>query len=173
MKKLFITLGLVAAMTIPALAQQPTETTQCCKAKTECCKAKADGRKDKKEGRKGKADFANIPVDSLPAFQGINLTETQRTEIEKIRTEARAAKADAQKDLKKDRQDLKKDAVRGERQAKKDFRKDKQRGQAFAKKGQGFEKRMEARLQYLRRYKAVLSPEQYIQFLENTAASGK
>lgn len=87
-------------------------------------------------------------------FNGITLTEEQKTAIanlDKQRAEARKAACDQKQSAKKDKAN-KDNARRPSRE-------------------QVEQQRMAQRLDYLRRMQSILTPEQYITYLENTAVN--
>lgn len=87
------------------------------------------------------------------AFEGITLNDSQKAAIAKIDSnyyakarEARTANRDARKDMRKE-----------------------QRAQRMTTDSAARADRMQRRLAYLREFQKVLTPEQYVTFLENTA----
>ena len=108
------------------------KTEQCAKQKCDkpCDKQKCDKQKQK----------CNKPCDRQRAceFEGLNLTDAQKTQIKAIKEEQMAKRQAA-------------------RQAKE------------AKKAEQREARQNERKEYLAKVKAVLTPEQYVQYLENAA----
>lgn len=129
MKKTLLSVAIILASTlgITATAQSPANTQTCDNPKTECTKA-------------GKANKAVRPN----PFEGLNLTEQQKTELQSI-----APKKDCCKDKaeKKDRAQAK-----AEKQA---------------KRAENRQKMIQNRRDYLAKVKNILTPEQYVQFLEN------
>lgn len=77
-------------------------------------------------------------------FAGLNLTEQQQSQLQTLKTQMKDAKA---KDAKT------KEAAKAEKQA---------------QKKQKMEARVQARRDYLAKVKNILTPEQYVQFLENS-----
>lgn len=111
MKKKIIAAALLAIslVSFPSLAQQPTQ------ANPTCAEAQCNNK-------------ARCAVEKCDVFEGLNLTEQQKTQLNELRQQ-RAAKAKAE----------------GEK-----VRKD----------------RKQARQDYLNNVKAILTPEQYVSFLE-------
>lgn len=77
-------------------------------------------------------------------FAGLNLTEQQQSQLQALKTQMKDAKAKEAKT---------REAAKAERQA---------------QKKQKMEARVQARRDYLAKVKNILTPEQYIQFLENS-----
>lgn len=73
-------------------------------------------------------------------FEGLNLTPEQQTRLDALKAECKAAKADIKKDAAQKKEQVKKEARQG---------------------------RNEMKAQMLQKVKAILTPEQYVQFLEN------
>lgn len=78
-------------------------------------------------------------------FEGLNLTAEQQTKIDALKAECKAGREKAQADKKADRQKQRTD-------------------RADARKAQ--------RSEMLAKVKAILTPEQYVQFLENNFVNG-
>ena len=129
MKKTFLSVAILLASTlgITAVAQSPANSQTCNNTKTECTKA-------------GKTDKAVRPN----PFEGLNLTEQQKTELQSIAPKKDCCKSKADK---KDKAQAK-----AEKQAKR------------AEKRQEM---IQNRRDYLAKVKNILTPEQYVQFLEN------
>lgn len=77
-------------------------------------------------------------------FAGLNLTEQQQSQLQTLKTQMKDAKAKEAKT---------REAAKAERQA---------------QKKQKMEARVQARRDYLAKVKNILTPEQYVQFLENS-----
>lgn len=129
MKKTLLSVAIILASTlgITATAQSPANTQTCDNPKTECTKA-------------GKANKAVRPN----PFEGLNLTEQQKTELQSI-----APKKDCCKD-------------KAEKKDKAQAKAEKQ-----AKRAENRQKMIQNRRDYLAKVKNILTPEQYVQFLEN------
>ena len=78
-------------------------------------------------------------------FEGLNLTAEQQTKVDALKAECKAGREKAQADKKADRQKQRND-------------------RADARKAQ--------RTEMLAKVKAILTPEQYVQFLENNFVNG-
>lgn len=130
-----IAVAILGAFSAPAFAQNAgnekcTGTEQCAPEK---CK-KADGKKDckKADGKKAECKKGACP------FDGLNLTEQQKTQLQALNAERQQKAKAARKEAK---------------EAKKQCDK-------------------ECRAEYLAKVKAILTPEQYTQFLEQNYAQG-
>ncbi len=142
MKKTILSLAILLASSagITAIAQTPAQQAQ------------------KANSTEIKAPKGERPQ-ALDLFQGLNLTEQQKAQLKDLKPEVpkekRAEmmakhKADRQKQLEERKK------ARSEYKAKEKARKQEQTQQ-----------RKQARRDYLAKVKAILTPEQYIQFLEN------
>ena len=78
-------------------------------------------------------------------FEGLNLTAEQQSKIDALKEECKAQKSEFKKDAKAKKQQLKKDAKEG---------------------------RANMKAEMLKKVKAILTPEQYVQFLENAFVNG-
>lgn len=85
-------------------------------------------------------------------FAGLNLTDKQKAELQALKPGKDAKCKDAGKECKSKKECKAKDLSKAEKQA---FRK------------QAIEKRQQGRRDYLAKVKNILTPEQYVQFLEN------
>lgn len=137
MKKVFLSLALLSASAFSIMAQTPAQTctdpAQCAN-KEQCAKVERDGK-----GRDSKA------------FEGINLSDEQKTKLAALRQGKCTAKDDKAKMAGKDgeqREKLSKEQVQQMR---------KERA----------EKHQNARKEYLVQVKEILTPDQYVVFLEN------
>lgn len=149
MKKLMITLAVMAMTAGAAMAQSNDNNKECTKdcpnieqcQKQKDCK-KADCKKDCKKADCKKEDCKKA-CDAKGAceFEGLNLTDAQKEQIKNIKEEQKA-----QCQAKKEAAKAQKEACKADRQ--------------------------EARKAYLAKIKNVLTPEQYVQYLENQATSG-
>ncbi len=134
MKKTILSIAFVAAglFASTAFAANPNTGKNCDNCQTTCVEKGKKGPKGDKDnkGQRGQRD-------EMAAFEGINLTDAQKTSIKKLhadRQTAREARRQA-KDSTMQRPD-----------------------------------RRQARLDYFKAVSVILTPDQYVTFLENTAA---
>ena len=173
MKKI-IAIALVAALgaSVQSFAQSPDENVTSAENTAGNCKQICtQAPHHKKHDRRGAKHRANrpdrrrdfVPVDSMIAFDGITLTSEQSASIAKINDETRQAVKKAIAERKAERQANRKTdkACCG------DSNKMKKNDKAPLRPNP----RMQARLDYFIKIQQVLTTEQYIKFLENTAAS--
>lgn len=134
------TLGLTAVAQTPVNSQTGTNQTECTKAGKAC-----------------KAAKANRPN----PFEGLNLTEQQKSELQAIAPQKPARKCDKAQNGACN----KAKAGKGEKKdlaAKQQSKADKQ-----AKRAENRQQMIQNRRDYLAKVKNILTPEQYVQFLEN------
>lgn len=131
MKKMIVTAAIAAMVSggFTASAKNAKENTQ---PATTTCPAQRGPRCD-----------ANTPC---PAFDGINLTEAQKTQLKQLQ-DKRRTEAGTKRDAKRDA----KQAAKAAKQ----------------------ESRIQARRAHLAEIKSILTPEQYVTFLENSFVQGK
>lgn len=137
MKKVFLSLALLSASAFSIMAQTPAQTSSNqaqCVNKEQCAKVERDGN-----GRDSKA------------FEGINLTDEQKTKLAALRKGNCTAKDCTANVAGKD----------GEQKEKLTKEQLQQMRQERA------EKRQTARKDYLVQVKEILTPDQYVVFLEN------
>lgn len=137
MKKVFLSLALLSASAFSIMAQTPAQTSSNqaqCVNKEQCAKVERDGN-----GRDSKA------------FEGINLTDEQKTKLAALRKGNCTAKDCTAKVAGKD----------GEQKEKLTKEQLQQMRQERA------EKRQTARKDYLVQVKEILTPDQYVVFFEN------
>lgn len=145
MKKKILSLAILAisALSFTVMAQEPQQT---CDIQKKECRAQKPG-KPGKGGRNLRGGRHASGLGTMRSFEGITLTEAQKTSIEALNKEyvqsrrpaccqdsAQCAKPDREKAVKMK------------------------------------ESRKESRLAYLRKVQKVLTPEQYVTFLENNVA---
>lgn len=145
MKKTILSVAILLASTLglTAVAQTPSNS-QTCPNQTECTKA----------GKVGKTNRPN-------PFEGLNLTEQQKSELQAIAPQKPARKCDKAQNGTCD----KAKAGKGEKKdlaAKQQSKADKQ-----AKRAENRQQMIQNRRDYLAKVKNILTPEQYVQFLEN------
>ncbi len=131
MKKKFLGLAIVAMSLIAfnGMAQSTSGNNTAKQEKAEC-------KKDMKKGDR--------PAKVNP-FEGLNLTDAQKTKLQELDAKRAAAKAEKSKELKADKQKRDEAKLADRRAAKK---------------------------QYLQDVKAIIGPEQYVIFLENMVVNG-
>ena len=151
MKKVILSLAIFAATSLSMIAANDNNAnasnnektrTECAKDKKGECPGKKGFKGDRSDNKEGKG---------MKAFDGLNLTDTQKTKLEELRKEFKAKKESG---VKKDEN----------RKDKKDQLTAEQKQQMKAEKQA---KRQEAKQNYLNGVKSILTPEQYTQFLEN------
>ena len=137
MKKVILSLAIFAASSLSMIAANNNSTNNANsngKARTECVK----GNKENK---------------GMKAFEGLNLTDAQKTKLEQL-NEARRAEMQKKAEARKDNKDnKKKEQLTAE--------------QKQQRKAEKMAKRKEAKQNYLTSVKSILTPEQYTKFLEN------
>lgn len=152
-KILSVALATLFTLGFSAMAQDKatTEKKECAKECTIGGKCKADGKDKKGKCCKEKAQCKEGMQRKAPnPFEGLNLTEAQQQQISAIVTPQQVLKA-----------------ARSEKQDKADTAMTPQVRRQMVK---------DVRANYLNQVKAVLTPEQYVQFLENNyvnAVQGK
>ena len=141
MKKTILSVAilLVSTLGLTAVAQTPANS-QTCPNQTECTKA-------------GKAGKTNRPN----PFEGLNLTEQQKSELQAIAPQKPARKCDKAQNGTCDKAKARK-ADKTKQQSKVDKQ---------AKRAENRQQMMQYRRDYLAKVKNILTPEQYVQFLEN------
>ena len=145
MKKFVIALAFAATTGLAALAQAPQQCPnnngQQCPAKEQCAPDQCPAQQCAPDQCPLTACTDSATCQQRPCeFEGLNLTDAQKAQIKEIKAAQRAEfKAKAQ-------------AARADKK------------QAKADRRQAME---QGRRDYLAKIKAVLSPEQYVQYLEN------
>lgn len=141
MKKTILSVAILLASTLgmTAMAQTP-ETTQ--QTKTECVK-----------GRSGKQMNRPNP------FEGLNLTEQQKSELQALRQEMKNGQKPGKGTCEK--------AKAGKCEKAKAGKCEKAKADNQAKRAERRQAMTQARRDYLAKVKNILTPEQYVQFLEN------
>lgn len=154
MKKTFLSIAILAssifafaATNTPSQSSTTTPTEQSAPAKQ--VKEKKNGKKSE---RKGSATEGRRPAEGR-LFEGLNLTENQKERLAALKEKTRADRAAAKKDGKKDGKG------RSEKLT------PEQREQMKAQKTSD-------RRAFLAGVKEILTPEQYITFLENNFSAG-
>lgn len=153
MKKVILSLAILAATSFGAFAANDNNSANACKPSTECSDANACGQmKDGKAnhgGKKSEGCTAN-KKQAVNPFEGLNLTDEQKTKLADLRKNCTAGKD--------------KDAKMKDANAQKpELTKEERHKLAAERKA----KKLEARKKYLADVKSILTPEQYTQFLEN------
>lgn len=127
-------------------------------------KARKDGKGYKQAGmNKGFRKDKGAVRDSL-AFAGITLTADQQNRLTALRENARAQREAYHAEAKANKEAKKADMAKGKKDSK---RADMAKGNKDGKRAEGFAKRREARKNYLNGVKEILTPDQYVVFLEN------
>ncbi len=150
MKKIFLSIAILAS-SVAVFAQSNNQQTTTSTVQTEqvknCKGKKADG-KDKKDRKdiNGKANR------DARAFEGITLTDAQKSKLEALRSQEMNARKEARGAQDKGREQKQKLT-------------DEQKKQM---KDAKITKRDDARKAHLAGIKAILTPEQYVVFLENS-----
>lgn len=159
MKKTLFSLTLMALAAIPTFAQSKPacDGDNKCKQETVCC------RQDKKCNKPDSCRKAAL-------FEGIQLTDAQKAKVEalnakmyKERQEARQEFAKGKADAKKAVKDLSKDEKKAAKQAGKDARRAEMKARCEAAKA--------SKAAYLAEMKTILTPDQYVKYLENAYTS--
>lgn len=167
MKKLFLSLAIIMAGAMGALAATGDDNkTTSAKTQTTCnkdenCKSKCPSNAKCNtpcNSEKGKCEKSGKPATcdkqrncsankgTCNAFEGLNLTEQQKTKLAALRQECKAEKDKTKKSDKKELSREEKQKLAAEKKA----------------------KRQECRKKYLEGVKSILTPEQYTKFLENS-----
>ncbi len=145
MKKIFFSIALISAAVLSSYAATNTSANTDSNTRTEC-------PKDGCECKKGRAGHDGKHDRGMRAFEGITLTDAQKTQIDALRAEAKAKKEAAKKD-------------KAERKENKEKLTAEQKQQMKAEKQA---KRQQEWQEFSDKVKAVLTPEQYAKFLDNT-----
>lgn len=146
MKKKIMSLALAAMSIVAFGASAQTASTPSQQAQQECSaqQGKKDGKKsDRKGGRDGdfrKSDRKGPKQQRADLFEGMNLTEAQKTQLKQLGEKQKAARQEQAKAAKESKQ--RNDSVR-------------------------FAARLQAKRDYLQEVKAIIGPDQYVVFLEN------
>lgn len=143
MKKILVSIAIISASILSTYAATNNSSNTDRQTRTECT---CDGAMQHKGKHGSKQDRG------MKAFEGITLTDTQKSQIEALRAEQKARKEAAKKQ-------------RNENKQKKENLTDEQRQQLRAEKQK---QREEAHQQFDAKMKTILTPEQYAKFLENT-----
>lgn len=142
MKKILVGIAIISASILSTYAATDNNSNTDRKTRTECT-CDGAGQHKGKHGKEGRG---------MKAFEGINLTDAQKSQIEALRAEQRAQKEAAKK-------------ARGEKKEGRENLTDEQRQQMKAEKQA---KRQQAMDAFNNKVKAILTPEQYAKYLENT-----
>lgn len=147
MKKLLLSLAFVTSglLAFNASAQQPANANAaaCCQNKAECCKAK-DGKGEKCcKQQKGKGHHK--PGHKVNEFEGLNLTAEQQSALDALKANRNQARAEKRKEMKGKDKEARKEALKDARQ-----------------------QARQSRVEYLNEIKKILTPEQYVKYLENS-----
>lgn len=156
MKKITILLAAMALMATAANAQQNKTCTQpnCTPDNSTCATPKNCAR-------------------NAIAFKGITLTEDQKASIAKIDQKYDGIRKAAREQARRDRKQYAKEVTADSSQMVKQYRRDNRNLRAESRQMDSamYVRVMNDRLNYFREVQKVLTPDQYITFLENTAAS--
>lgn len=142
MKKTIFTLALaIISMTGLSAAAQTASTNRI---------NKSDNKTTTEQTTRKKADKEKAP--RYNPFEGLNLTEKQQNELKALRsTSSEAGKSQKGK--------VSRDSKNGKELSK---------AEKQAKRQQRMEQKIQNRRDYLAKVKTILSPEQYVKFLENS-----
>lgn len=144
-KKVILSIAIVSAAALSSFAANDNKANTDNKARTECSKNSGECKKAK-HGKGDKAGFG------MRAFEGIDLTEAQKTQLEALRSDFKAKKEASMKE-------------RGDRKEKNDNLTAEQKQQLKAEK---MAKRQQAQQEFNDKVKNILTPEQYTKYLDNT-----
>lgn len=146
MKKIFLTLAVLAAS---ATAFAQTDNTSTAADNTTKTEQTNDNDNNSRKGRRGNNDFKPGHSAAFKAMEGLNLTDNQKAQLKELRTKLRD-NSHAMKDSDKNN---KKEKLTPE-----------QRQQKMTEMQAA---RLQARKDFLAGIKSILTPEQYVQYLEN------
>ncbi len=150
MKKLFLSIAILAS-SVAAFAQGNTQTaTDNSNAKTEQTSCDKKSKRSDCKAKKAKKEFKNREDRGARAFEGINLTEDQQTKLTALRA-----------NLKGERTDKKEGARKEEKSNLTSEQKQQMKADRMAK-------RQASKKAYLAGVKEILTPDQYVVFLENS-----
>lgn len=140
MKKIILSLAVLLVSTISAVsyAQAPASNDN----KSSRIENAGKAKKDKKSAKENKGERK---VDTMKAFEGLNLSAQQQQQLQDLQKNLRAEKAGEKKDKKEDLSEAQKKELKKANKAAKKERKQK----------------------YLNGVKSILTPDQYVIFLEN------
>ncbi len=145
MKKVILSIAILTAASLTSFAANDNKNNQGSKPNTECSKNCCDCNKGK-HGKKAKPGFG------MRAFEGIDLTEAQKTQLEALRSEFKA---------KKDAEMKQKGEMKEKNQNLTAEQKQQLRAQKMAK-------RQQAQQEFNDKVKNILTPDQYTKYLDNT-----
>lgn len=144
-KKVILSIAILSAAALSSFAANSNQANTNGKVRTECSKNSGECKKGK-HGRGDKGGFG------MRAFEGIDLTETQKTQIEALRSDFKAKKEAGMKQ-------------KGEMKQGKENLTAEQKQQLKAEK---MAKRQQAQQEFNDKVKNILTPEQYSKYLDNT-----
>lgn len=146
-KKVILSIAIVAAASLSSFAANDNKGSDN-KQSTECSGKCSDCNKEcnkVKPGKHGRNGFG------MRAFEGIDLTEAQKTQLETLRADFKAKKEAAMKN-------------KGENKTKKENLTEEQKKQLKAEK---MAKRQQEKQEFDNKVKSILTPEQYTKYLDN------
>ncbi|MDE6794360.1 MAG: Spy/CpxP family protein refolding chaperone [Muribaculaceae bacterium] len=163
MKKVILSLAIFAATSLSMMAANDNNATNNEKARTECCKDKGECKKGDRPGKKdGKFDRADR---GMKAFEGLNLTDAQKTKLEELQKQCKETREKEMKAFKETRDKEKKDFK--DRKDLTDAEKQQMKAEKQKLKAEMQAQRQQQKQNYLNGVKSILTPEQYTKFLEN------
>ncbi len=171
MKKTLFSLTLMALAAIPTFAQsKPARPAEGKCEKAALCEQrdkKCDKKCDRKGNRPDSCVKACAQARQAALFEGIQLTDAQKEKVEalnaKVRQERQAARDEFKKgkdEARKAAKDLSADERKAAKKAGQEARKEDMKARAELAKA--------AKAQYLAEMKTILTPDQYVKYLENS-----
>lgn len=151
MKKIFVSMAFAAMMFAPLSVMAQTNNTANTATEKTCCKV--DGNKKQKDGKKAKGEgrAEGEKKEKRNPFEGLNLTADQQTKIQQLNDKRKAEREKMMAERK---------AAKENGQAQKENAQKPSREEMAAK-------RQADKKAYLTEIQTILTPDQYVVFLEN------